>query len=136
MYPQLASAEGEDKMKISSEQKADIVRRIQVKNPDGTWAVSYKELATEFGVSRCLISHIAKHAGLARRERGRFAPHIAFVGKRYQPPTQLSDMYQELRSKVGVTEARRLIEDHMRIRRISYGDVGRGSSFDVQSIAA
>jgi hypothetical protein len=45
-------------------------------------------------------------------------------------------MYQELRSKVGVTEARRLIEDHMRIRRISYGDVGRGSSFDVQSIAA
>ena len=29
MYPQPASAEGEDKMKISSEQKADIVRRIQ-----------------------------------------------------------------------------------------------------------
>jgi hypothetical protein len=134
MYPQPASAEGEDKMKISSEQKADIVRRIQVKNPDGTWAERYKELATEFGVSRCLISHIAKHAGLLRR--GRFAPHIAFVGKRYQPPAQLSDMYQELRSKVGVTEARRLIEDHMRIRGISYEGVGSGSSFDVQSIAA
>ncbi len=123
-------------MKISSEQKADIVRRIQVKNSDGTWAERYSALATEFGVSRCLISHIAKHAGLARREGGRLAPHIAFVGKRYQPPAQLSDMYQELRSKVGVTEARRLIEDHMRIRGISYEGVGRGSSFDVQSIAA
>jgi len=32
-------------MKISSEQKADIVRRIQVKNPDGTCAVLYKALA-------------------------------------------------------------------------------------------
>jgi hypothetical protein len=38
-------------MKISSAQKADIVHRIQVKNPDGTWAVLYKALATEFGVS-------------------------------------------------------------------------------------
>ena len=55
MYPQPVSAEDEDKMKISSEQKADIVRRIQVKNPDGTWAVSYKALAPEFGVSSCLI---------------------------------------------------------------------------------
>jgi hypothetical protein len=45
-------------------------------------------------------------------------------------------MYQELRSKVGVTEARRLIEDHMRIRGISYGDVGRGSSVDDEPIAA
>jgi hypothetical protein len=48
-------------MKISSDQKADIVRRIQVKNPDGTWAEKYGALAEEFGVSRCLISHIAKH---------------------------------------------------------------------------
>jgi hypothetical protein len=47
--------------KISSEQKADIVRRIQVKNPDGTWAVTYKDIAAEFAVSSCLISHIAKH---------------------------------------------------------------------------
>ena len=123
-------------MKISSEQKADIVRRIQVKNPDGTWTERYGPLAKEFNVSRCLISYIAKCAGcLPRRERGR-APHVAFVGKHYQPPAQLSDMYQELRSKVGVTEARRLIEDHMRIRGISYEGVGRGSSFDVQSIAA
>ena len=136
MDPQPASAEGEDEMKISSEQKADIVRRIQVKNPDGTWTERYGPLAKEFNVSRCLISHIAKRAGLLRRERGQFAAHIAFVGKRYQPPAQLSDMYQELRSKVGVTEARRLIEDHMRIRGISYEGVGRGSSFDVQSIAA
>ncbi len=109
-------------MKISSEQKADIVRRIQVKGPDGTWAVSYKALAPEFGVSSCLISHIAKHAGLPQRKRGKYVPS---VGKRYQPPARLSDMYQELRSKVGVTEARRLIEDHMRIRGISYEDVGR-----------
>ncbi len=123
-------------MKISSEQKADIVRRIQVKNPDGRWAERYGPLAKEFSVSRCLISHIAKHAGLSRRERGRFAPHIAFVGKRYQPPAQLSDMYQELRSKVGVTEARRLIEDHMRVRKISYEHVGRGSSVAVEPIAA
>ena len=124
-------------MKISSGQKADIVRRIQVKNPDGTWAERYGVLAKEFNVSRCLISHIAKRAGLRRRERGgQFAPHIAFVGKRYQPPAQLSDMYQELRSKIGVTEARRLIEDHMRIRKISYEGVGSGSSFDVHSIAA
>jgi hypothetical protein len=42
-------------MKISSAQKADIVCRIQVKNPDRTWAVSYKALAEEFGVSHCLI---------------------------------------------------------------------------------
>ena len=123
-------------MKISSEQKADIVRRIQMKNPDGRWAEKYGALAKEFNVSRCLISYIAKCAGLPRRKGGQFAPHIAFVGKRYQPPAQLSDMYQELRSKVGVTEARRLIEDHMRLRGISYEDVGSGSSFDVQSIAA
>jgi hypothetical protein len=97
-------------MKISSEQKADIVRRIQVKNPDGTWAVSYKALAPQFGVSSCLISHIAKHAGLPQRKRGKYVP---FVGKRYQPPGQLSDMYQELRGKVGMTEARRLIEDRL-----------------------
>jgi hypothetical protein len=82
-------------MKVSSEQKTEIVRRIQVRNPDGTWAVSYQELATEFGVSRCLISHIAKRAGLARREGGR--AHVPFVGKRYQPPARLWDMYQELR---------------------------------------
>jgi hypothetical protein len=55
MYPQPVSAEDEDKMKISSEQKADIVRRIQVKNPDGTWAVSYKALA---GVRRIELSNI------------------------------------------------------------------------------
>ena len=133
MYPQPVSAEDEDKMKISSEQKADIVRRIQVKNPDGTWAVSYKALAPEFGVSSCLISHIAKHAGLPQRKRGKYVPS---VGKRYQPPAQLSDMYQELRSKVGVTAARRLIEDHMRLRGISYEDVGGGSSADDEPIAA
>jgi hypothetical protein len=78
-----------------SEQKADIVRRIQVKNLDGTWAET-----------------------------------------RYQPPAQLWDMYQELRSKVGVTEARRLIMDHMQIRGISYEGVGSGSSVDVEPIAA
>jgi hypothetical protein len=118
-------------MKISSEQKAEIVRRIQVKNLDGTWAVSYEALAPEFGVSSCLISHIAKHAGLPQRKRGKY---VASVGRRYQPPAQLSDIYQELRSKVGVTEARRLIEDHMRIRGIR--GVGDGSSVDVQPIAA
>ena len=121
-------------MKISSEQKADIVRRIQVKNLDGTWAETYGALAEEFGVSRRLISYIAKGAGLLRREGGR--AHIPFVGKRYQPPAQLWDMYQELRDKVGVTEARRLIEDHMRIRGISYENVGSGSSVDVEPIAA
>src|SRR5215472_17342132 len=105
-------------MKVSSKQRADIVRRMQVKNPDGAWAVLYKDLAAEFGVSRCLISKIAERAGLSRRERCR--QHIPFVGKRYQPPAQLWDMYQELRGKVGMTEARRLIEDHMRIRGISY----------------
>jgi AraC-like DNA-binding protein len=120
--------------KISSEQKADIVRRIQVKNPDGTWAVTYKDIAAEFGVSRCLISHIAKHAGLPRRERGPQA--IPFVGKRYHPPAQLWDMYQQLRDKVGMMEARRLIEDHMRIRGVSYEHVCSGSSVDVEPIAA
>jgi hypothetical protein len=73
-------------MKISSTQKADIVRRIQVKNPDGK-AVLYKALAAEFAVSSCLISRIAKHAGLPQRERG--PQYIPFVGKRYQPPAQL-----------------------------------------------
>ena len=72
-----------------SGQKADIVRRIQVKNPDGTWAVSYKAIAAEFGVSPCLISHIAKRAGLPQRERG--PQHFPFAGKRYQPPAQLWD---------------------------------------------
>jgi len=123
-------------MKIGLEQKAEIVRRIQVKNLDGTWAETYGALADEFGVSRCLISHIAKRAGLSRREGGQFKAHIAFAGKRYQPPAQLADMYQELRGKVGVTAARRLIEDHMRIRGISYEDVGNGSSVDVEPIAA
>jgi hypothetical protein len=123
-------------MKISSEQKADIVRRIQVKNPDGTWAERYGALAGEFGVSRCLISYIAKRAGLPRREGRQFRAHVAFVGKRYQPPAQLWDMYQELRGKVGVTEARRLIEDHMRIRGISYEHIGSGPSVDVEAIAA
>jgi hypothetical protein len=118
-------------MKISSAQKADIVRRIQVKNPDGTWAVLYNALAAEFGVSSCLISHIAKHAGLPQRKRGKYVPSVR---KHYQPPAKLSDMYQELRSKVGVTEARRLIEDHRRIRGIR--GVGDGSSVDVQPIAA
>ena len=118
--------------KISSAQKADIVRRIQVKNPDGAWAVSYKALAPEFGVSSCLISHIAKHAGLPQRERG--PQYIPFVGMRYQPPAQLWRMYQELRGKIGMTEARRLIEDHIRIRGIR--GVGDGSSVDVQPIAA
>ena len=122
--------------KISSEQKADIVRRIQVKNLDGTWAETYGALAEEFGVSRCLISYIAKGAGLPRREGGHSKAHIPFVGKRYQPPAQLSDMYQDLRSKVGATEARRLIMDHMRIRGISYEHVGNGSSVDVEPIAA
>jgi len=121
-------------MKVNSEQRADIVRRMQVKNPNGTWAVLYKDLAAEFGVSRCLISKIAERAGLSRRERCR--QHIPFVRERYQPPAQLWDMYQELRSKVGVTAARRLIEDHMRIRGISYEDVGGGSSIDVEPIAA
>jgi hypothetical protein len=123
-------------MKISSEQKADIVRRIQLKNLDGTWAETYGALAEEFGVSRCLISNIAKCAGLLRGEGGCSKAHIPFVGKRYQPPVQLWDMYQELRSKVGVTEARRLIEDHMRIKGISYEGVGSGSSVDVEPIAA
>jgi len=35
-----------------------------------------------------------------------------------------------------VTEARRLIMDHMRIRGISYEHVGNGSSVDVEPIAA
>ena len=125
---------GQRQMKISSEQKTNIVRRMQVKNPDGTWVVSYKDLAAEFSVSRCLISHIAKRAGLPPREGRR--QHIPLVGKRYQPPAQLWDMYQELRCKVGVTEARRLIEDHMRIRGISYEHVGSGSSVEVEPIAA
>jgi hypothetical protein len=43
-------------------------------------------------------------------------------------------MYQELRGKVGMTDARRLIEDHMRIRGIR--GVGDGSSVDIQPIAA
>jgi len=81
-------------MKISLEQKADIVRRIQVKNLDGTWAETYGALAKKFDVSRCLISHIAKRAGLMRRERGR--AHIPFVGKRFKPPAQLWNMYQQL----------------------------------------
>jgi hypothetical protein len=119
-------------MKISSAQKADIVRRIQVKNPDGTWAVTYKALAAEFAVTSGLISHMAKRAGLPQRERG--PQYIPFVGKRYQPPAQLWDMYQELRGKFGMTEARRLIEDHMRIRGIR--GVGDGSFVDVQPIAA
>ena len=119
-------------MKISSEQKADIVRRIQVKNLNGTWADKYDALAKEFGVSRCLISYIAKGAGLPQREGGHSKAHIPFVGKRYQPPAQLWDMYQELRSKIGVPEARRLIENHMRIRGIGYD----GSSVDVEPIAA
>jgi hypothetical protein len=75
---------------------------------------------------------IAKHAGLPQRERG--PQYIPFVVKRYRPPAQLWDMYQELRGKVGMTEARRLIEDHMRIRGIR--GVGDGSSVDVQPIAA
>jgi hypothetical protein len=123
-------------MKISSEQKADIVRRIQVKNPDGTWAETYGALAKDFGVSRCLTSYIAKCAGLPRREGVQCAAHVAYRGKRYQPPAQLWDMYQELRSKIGVTEARRLIEDHMRIRGISYEHLGSESSADVEPIAA
>ena len=123
-------------MKISLEQKADIVRRIQVKNPDGAWAEKYGALAKEFGVSRCLISSIAKCAGLPRREGVQCAAHVAFRGKRYQPPAQLWDMYQELRSKIGVSEARRLIEDHMRIKGIGYQHVGSGSSVDVEPIAA
>ena len=127
--------------KISSEQKADIVRRIQVKNLDGTWAVSYRDLAAEFGVSHCLISHIAKHAGLPQRERGSqripfVGKRLPFVGKRFEPPAQLWNMYQQLRDKVGTTEARRLIEDHMRIRGISYEHVGSGSSADVEPIAS
>jgi hypothetical protein len=65
-------------MKISSEQKADIVRRIQLKNLDGTWAETYGALAEEFGVSRCLISNIAKCAGLLRREGGCSKAHIPF----------------------------------------------------------
>jgi len=121
-------------MKISSAQKVDIVRRIQMKNPDGAWAVSYKALAAEFGVSRCLISHMAKRAGLPRRQRG--PQYIPFVGARYQPPAQLWDMYRDLRGKVGMTEARRLIEDHMRIRRINNPHVGSSSSVDVEPIAA
>jgi hypothetical protein len=119
-------------MKISSTQKVDIVRRIQVKNPDGTWAVTYKALAAEFAVSSCLISHMAKRAGLPQRERG--PQYIPLLGMRYKLPAQLWDMYQELRGKVGMTEARRLIEDHMRIRGIR--GVGDGSSVDVQLIAA
>ena len=118
--------------KISSEQKADIVRRIQVKNADGTWAVTYKDIAAEFAVSRCLISRIAKHAGLPQRERG--PQLIPFVGKRYHPPALLWNMYQQLRDKVGMMEARRLIEDHMRIRGISYEHLG--SSADVEPMAA
>jgi hypothetical protein len=123
-------------MKIRPQQRADILRRIQVKNPDGTWAEKYGALAKEFGVSRCLISHIAKCAGLPRREGAQFAAHISHTGKRYQPPAQLWDMYQELRGKIGVTDARRLIEDHMRIRGISYEHISNGSSVDVESIAA
>jgi hypothetical protein len=69
---------------------------------------------------------------LPQRERG--PQYIPFVGKRYQPPAQVWDMYQELRGKVGMTEARRLIEDHMRIRGIR--GVGDGSFVDVQPIAA
>jgi hypothetical protein len=116
-------------MKISSEQRANIV-----KNPDGSWAMLYKDLAAKFDVSRCLISRIAKHAGLPRREGCR--QHIPFVGKHYQPPAQLWQMYQELRGKVGATEARHLIEDHMRIRGISYEHVGGGSSINAEPIAA
>ena len=118
--------------KISLEQKADIVRRIQVKKPDGTWAVTYKDIASELAVSSCLISHIAKRAGLPQRERG--PQPIPFVGKRYHPPAQLWDMYQQLRDKVGMAEARRLIEDHIRIRGISYEHVG--SSVDGERLAA
>jgi hypothetical protein len=102
-----------------------------VKNPDGTWAVTYKDIAAEFAVSRCLISYIAKRAGLAQRERG--PQHIPFVGKRYHPPAKLWDMYQQLRDKVGMTGARRLIEDHMRIRGISYEHL---ASADVEPLAA
>jgi hypothetical protein len=69
-------------MKISSTQKADIVSRIQVKSPDGTWAVTYKALAAEFAVSSCLISHMAKRAGLPQRQRG--PQYIPFVGMRYR----------------------------------------------------
>ena len=123
-------------MKISSEQKADIVRRIQVKNLDGTWAETYGALAEEFSVSRRLISYIANCAGLSRREGVECAPHIPFIGKRYQPPAQLWDMYQQLRGKVVVTEAHRPIMDHTRIRGISYEHVGSGSSVDVEPIAA
>ena len=86
-------------MKINPEKKANIVRRIQVKNPDDTWAVSYKALSEEFGVSSCLISYIAKHAGLPQRERG--PQYIPLLGMRYKLPAQLWDMYQELRGKVG-----------------------------------
>ena len=75
---------------------------------------------------------MAKRAGLPQRERG--PQFIPFAGMPYRPPAQLRDMYQELRSKVGVTEARRLIEDHMRIRGIR--GAGDGSSVDVQPIAA
>jgi hypothetical protein len=125
----------EDKMKkINPEQKADIARRIQVKNPDGTWAVSYKAIAAEFGVSPCLISHIAKRAGLPQRERG--PQHFPFAGERYHPPAQLWDMYQELRGKLGMAEARRLIQDHMRIRKISHEHIDSSSAVDVEPIAA
>jgi hypothetical protein len=104
--------------KISPEQQRDIVRRIKITKPDGTWAETYSQLAIEFGVTSPVITYHAKRAGVPMRtrpgwRRKRPAPYA------FEPPETLRDMFEALCKKLGRHKARLLIEDHARIRKIA-----------------
>ena len=98
--------------KLTKAKRAEIVHRAQQINPDGSWKEKYDAIAMDYGVSRCMISHIVLKAGLIRGRKGFSRKGPIQI---YSDP-ELKTMYLKLRGKVGAWNARLLVNDHVKIR--------------------
>ena len=97
---------------LTKQERQEVVQRVVAKDADGNWIEGYRKIAEAFNVTVPCVSQTASRAGIAPRRESR-APKI-----RFHPPPQLYDMYATLVHKIGASPAKRVLQEHMRIRGI------------------
>ena len=100
------------RLHLTKQERQEVVQRVVAKDADGNWIEGYRKIAEAFNVTVPCISQTASRAGIAPRRESR-APKI-----RFHPPPQLYDMYATLVHKIGASPAKRVLQEHMRIRGI------------------
>lgn len=113
-------------VQLTPEQRQEIIRRAGAVNLNGEWAETYRAIAKSYNIVLQAVTLIARQAGLPPRVGRTGRPRIRPVIKRTPREPKLSppapapqpvrQMYRDLVKKVGAVEARRIMEDHRRVR--------------------